>query len=115
MVRVKRGNVARRKRKKVLKRAKGFRGSLKRLYRVAAKVAVMKALRYSTIARKDRKGDFRRLWIIRINAALRLLGLSYSKFISGLKKKNILLDRKMLAELAVSDSKAFEKVVETIR
>lgn len=115
MVRVKRGNVARNRRKKVLKRAKGFRGSLKRLFRVGAKVAVMKALRYSTIDRKDRKSNFRRLWIARINAAVRGFGLSYSKFIAGLKKKNILLDRKMLADLAVSDPNAFAKVVEAVK
>ena len=115
MVRVKRGNAARQKRKKSLKRAKGFRGSLKRLYRVAAKVAVMKAMRYASVDRKDRKGNFRNLWIVRINAALRELGMSYSRFIAALKKKNILLDRKMLAEIALSDPKAFSKVVETVR
>ncbi|OGC14076.1 50S ribosomal protein L20 [candidate division WOR-1 bacterium RIFOXYC2_FULL_37_10] len=115
MVRVKRGNVARKRRKKVLKRAKGFRGSLKRLYRVAAKIAVMKAMRHSTVDRKDRKGNFRSLWIARINAALKGFGISYSKFIGALKKKNILLDRKMLADLAVSDSAAFAKVVEAVK
>ncbi|MBI5700313.1 50S ribosomal protein L20 [Candidatus Saganbacteria bacterium] len=115
MVRVKRGSVARKKRKKVLNRAKGFRGSLKRLYRVGAKVAGMKALRYSTNDRKDRKSNFRRLWISRINAALRDLGYTYSRFISSLKKKGILLDRRSLSELAISDPKAFAKVVESVK
>lgn len=115
MVRVKRGYVARRKRKKVLRRAKGFRGSLKRLYRVGAKVAVMKALRYSTNDRKDKKSNFRRLWIARINAALKEMGLTYSRFISALKKKGILLDRRSLSEMAISDPKAFAKVVETVK
>ena len=115
MVRVKRGNVARLRRKKVLKRAKGFRGTLKRLYRVGAKVAVMKAMRYSTNDRKDKKSNFRSLWIIRINAAVREFGLSYSKFMAAIIKKGILLDRKMLAEMAVSDPQAFAKVVETVK
>ena len=115
MVRVKRGYVARRKRKKVLKRAKGFRGTLKRLYRVGAKVAVMKAMRYSTNDRKDRKSNFRSLWIVRINAALKELGMTYSKFINDLKKKGILLDRRSLADLAVYDKNAFQKVVEAAK
>lgn len=115
MVRVKRGNVARKKRKKVLNRAKGFRGSLRRLYRVGAKIAVMKAMRYSTNDRKDRKANFRSLWIARINAALREMGYTYSRFISGLKKKGILLDRRTLSELAINDPAAFAKVVESIK
>lgn len=115
MVRVKRGFVARRKRKKVLNRAKGFRGSLKRLYRTGAKVAVMKALSYATVHRKDRKSDFRKLWITRINAALREIGMTYSRFISALKKKNILINRKMLADLAVMDINAFNKVVDAAK
>lgn len=115
MVRVKRGFVARRRRKKVLKRAKGFRGSLSTLFRVAAKPAVVKALVHSTVDRKDKKANFRRLWIVRINAALKEFGLSYSKFISALKKKKILLDRRSLAEIAVSDSKAFAKIVEAVK
>lgn len=115
MVRVKRGFVARRKRKKVLKRAKGFRGTLHKLYRVGAKVAVMKAMRSSTIHRKDRKADFRKLWITRINAAVRNFGLSYSKFMSALKKKGLLLDRRTLSELAIFDPKAFAKIVESLK
>ena len=115
MVRVKRGYVARRKRKKVLKRAKGFRGSLRRLYRVGAKVAVMKAMRYSTNDRKERKSNFRSLWIVRINAALRELDFTYNKFIAALKKKGVILDRKILADLAVFDPKTFAKVVDAVK
>ena len=115
MVRVKRGNVARQKRKKVLNRAKGFRGSLRKLYRVGAKVAVMKAMKYSTNGRKDRKSNFRSLWIVRINAAVRELGLTYSKFVNGLKKKNILIDRKMLADIAVTEPSVFAKIVEATK
>ncbi len=115
MVRVKRGNVARKKRKKVLTRAKGFRGTLGTLYRVGAKVAVMKAMRYSTNDRKDRKSNFRSLWIARINAALREMGLTYSRFIGALNKKGILLDRRSLADLAVFDPNAFQKVVEAVK
>ncbi len=114
MVRVKRGNVARKKRKKVLKRAKGFRGSLRRLYR-ASKQAVYHALKYATRDRRDRKGDFRALWNARINAAVRKQGLSYSKFINLLKKHKIALNRKMLSELAISDKEAFTKIVETVK
>jgi large subunit ribosomal protein L20 len=111
MVRVKRGNVARKKRKKVLKRAKGFRGSLHKLFR-PAKQAVVKALLYSTRDRKVRKREFRYLWIARINAAVKPLGLSYSRLINGLKKANVVINRKMLAELALCDTKAFSKIVE---
>jgi len=115
MVRVKRGNVARKKRKKVLKRAKGFRGSLRRLYRVAAKVAVIKAQRYATRDRRTRKRDFRALWITRINAACRQAGISYSQFIAGLKKAKIKLDRKVLSQIAIFDPKAFKKIVDTVK
>ncbi len=114
MVRVKRGFVARRKRKKVLKRAKGFRGSLRRLYR-ASKQAVMHSKRYATRDRRDRKGDFRTLWNVRINAGVRKLGLSYSKFINGLKKHNIIINRKMLSDLAITDTNAFEKIVSIVK
>lgn len=114
MVRVKRGFVARRKHKKLLKRAKGFTGSLRRLYR-QAKQTVYHAMRYSTYDRRDKKANFRRLWISRIGAAARSLGLSYNKFINGLKKKKILLDRKMLAHLAVNEPNAFKKLVELIK
>jgi large subunit ribosomal protein L20 len=111
MTRVKRGNVARKRRKKILKLAKGFRGSHSTLFRTANQ-QVMKALRSAYRDRKNRKRDFRRLWITRINAAARLHGLSYSQLIGNLKKANIELNRKMLAQIAILDSAAFSKVVE---
>ncbi|BCU09870.1 MULTISPECIES: 50S ribosomal protein L20 [Microcystis] len=111
MSRVKRGNVARKRRKKVLKLAKGFRGSHSRLFRTANQ-QVMKALRNAYRDRRKRKRDFRRLWITRINAAARQQGISYSQLTGQLKKANILLNRKMLAQLAVLDPVAFAKVVE---
>lgn len=114
MVRVKRGNVARKKRKKLLKRAKGFRGSLRRLYR-SAKQAVYHAMRYQTRDRRARKREFRYLWNARISAASKKFGITYSRFINGLKKKNILLNRKMLADLAVADPKAFSKIIDLIK
>lgn len=114
MVRVKRGNVARKKRKKVLKRAKGFRGSLRTIY-TRAKQAVYHAQKYATADRRTKKGDFRKLWNARINAAARKFGLSYSRFINGLKKNNISLNRKMLADIAVFDQKAFAKIVEALK
>jgi large subunit ribosomal protein L20 len=111
MTRVKRGNVARKRRKKILKLAKGFRGSHSKLFRTANQL-VLKALRSAYRDRKRRKRDFRRLWIARINAAARLHGMSYSQLIGNLKKANILLNRKMLAQLAVLDADSFNKVVE---
>ncbi|AKV67727.1 MAG: 50S ribosomal protein L20 [Microcystis sp. M54BS1] len=114
MSRVKRGNVARKRRKKVLKLAKGFRGSHSRLFRTANQ-QVMKALRNAYRDRRKRKRDFRRLWITRINAAARQQGISYSQLTGQLKKANILLNRKMLAQLAVLDPVAFAKVVETAK
>ena len=111
MTRVKRGNVARKRRNKILKLAKGFRGSHSTLFRTANQ-QVMKALRSSYRDRKNRKRDFRRLWITRINAAARLHGLSYSQLMGNLKKANIELNRKMLAQIAILDSAAFTKVVE---
>lgn len=111
MTRVKRGNVARKRRKKILKIAKGFRGSHSTLFRTANQ-QVMKALRNAYRDRKKRKRDFRRLWITRINAAARINGLSYSQLIGHLKKANIQLNRKMLAQLAVLDPASFHKVVE---
>ena len=114
MVRVKRGYTARRRRKKVLKRTKGFRGSLKKLYR-PAKQAYIKALKHATRGRRERKREMRSLWIARINAAARLHGLSYSKFISGLKKAKISLDRRTLSELAISDPSAFAKLAKAIK
>ena len=108
-MRIKRGFKARRRRKKILKLAKGFRGGRSKLYRTAAD-AVDKALMYAYRDRRARKRDFRRLWISRINAAARMNNLSYSKFIHGLKLANIELDRKVLAELAVSDPSGFAQV-----
>ena len=109
MARIKGGMNAKRKHKKVLKLAKGFRGSRSKQYRVA-KQSVMRALTESYRGRKERKRQFRELWITRINAACRLNDISYSKFMYGLKKANITLNRKMLAELAVSDEKAFAEI-----
>lgn len=111
MARVKRGNVARKRRKKILKLAKGFRGSHSRLFRTANQ-QVMKALRNAYRDRRKKKRDFRRLWITRINAAARLQGISYSQLIGKLKKADILINRKMLAQLAVLDPAGFAKVVE---
>jgi len=108
-MRVKRGFKARRRRKKVLKLAKGFRGGRSKLFRTAAD-AVDKALMYSYRDRRVRKRDFRRLWITRINAATRLNHLPYSKFIRGLKLAGVELDRKVLAELAISDPAGFAKI-----
>jgi large subunit ribosomal protein L20 len=110
-MRVKRGFKARRRRKKVLKLAKGFRGGHSKLFRTAADT-VDRALRYAYRDRRQRKRDFRRLWIVRINAAARMNKLSYSKFIQGLKLAKISLDRKVLAELAISDPAGFTKIAE---
>lgn len=111
MARVKRGNVARKRRKKILKMAKGYRGSHSKLFRTANQ-QVMKALRYAYADRRKRKRDFRRLWITRINAAARLHGMSYSQLIGNLKKADIQINRKMLAQIAVLDPASFGKVVE---
>ena len=108
-MRIKRGFKARRRRKKVLKLAKGFRGGRSKLFRTAAD-AVDKALMYSYRDRRRRKRDFRRLWITRINAAYRLNKLPYSKFIRGLKLAGVELDRKVLAELAISDPAGFAQI-----
>ncbi|MCG2757214.1 MAG: 50S ribosomal protein L20 [Desulfobacteraceae bacterium] len=110
-MRVKRGFKANRRRKKILKLAKGYRGGRSKLFRTALN-AVDKALMYAYRDRKARKRDFRRLWIARINAATRMNNLSYSKFIHGLKLANIEIDRKVLAELAVSDPFGFAKIAE---
>ena len=109
-MRVKRGFKARKRRKKVLKLAKGFRGGRSKLFRTATD-AVDKALMYAYRDRRVRKRDFRRLWIARINAATRMNNLSYSKFIHGLKLAGVELDRKVLAELAISDPSGFSKIV----
>ncbi|PAX60104.1 50S ribosomal protein L20 [Brunnivagina elsteri] len=111
MTRVKRGNVARKRRKKILKLAKGFRGSHSTLFRTANQ-QVMKALRSAYRDRKKKKRDFRRLWITRINAAVRLHGMSYSKFVGNLKKAEIEINRKMLAQIAVLDPAGFAKIAE---
>jgi large subunit ribosomal protein L20 len=110
-MRVKRGFKARRRRKKVLKLAKGFRGGHSKLFRTAADT-VDRSLMYAYRDRRQRKRDFRRLWIARINAAARMNKLSYSKFIQGLKRAKIDLDRKVLAELAISDPAGFSKIAE---
>ena len=111
MARIKRAVNAHKKRRKVLKLAKGYWGSKSKQYRTASE-QVRRSLRYAYEGRKMRKRDFRRLWIIRINAAARLSGMSYSTFINGLKKKNIEVNRKMLADLAVNDAAAFAQLVE---
>jgi len=113
MPRVRRGFKARRRRKKWLKLAKGFRGGRQK-YR-KARETVMRALRYAYRDRRQRKRQFRRLWITRINAATRQRGLSYSQFICGLGKANVGLDRKVLADIAVHDPDAFTKLVELAR
>jgi len=111
MPRVKRGVTARARHKKVLKQAKGYYSSRSRVYRLA-KQAVIKAGQYAYRDRHQRKRQFRRLWVARINAAARLSGLSYSRFIDGLSKAGIDLDRKVLADIAVHDKPGFEKLVE---
>lgn len=111
MARVKTANITRKKHKKVLKRAKGYYGAKHYRFRMA-KQAVMKSGMYAYIGRKDKKSNFRKLWIARINAAARMNGTTYSKLIAGMKKANIVVNRKMLAELAVSDPKAFTEIAE---
>ncbi|KPN71289.1 50S ribosomal protein L20 [Neisseria sp. 83E34] len=111
MPRVKRGVTARARHKKVLALAKGYRGRRKNVYRVA-KQAVMKAGQYAYRDRRQRKRQFRQLWIVRINAGARQSGLSYSKFMNGLKRAAIEIDRKVLADLAVFDKAAFAQLVE---
>lgn len=113
-MRVKRGNVSRNRHKKILKLAKGFKGARSRIFKVA-NIAVMKALKYAYRDRKATKRNMRRLWIIRINAAVRANGISYSKFINACKKANILVNRKMLAELAVNEPEAFQVIVDTAK
>ena len=109
MVRVTNAVASRKRRKRLLKRAKGFFGDRKNHTKLSQD-AVMKALSYNYIHRKKKKGDFRSLWIIRINTAARLCGLSYSKFINGLLKADVKIDRKMLADLAVKDFEGFTAV-----
>jgi large subunit ribosomal protein L20 len=114
MPRVKRGPKRKNRRAKILKLAKGFYGMKSRGHRIA-KEAVNKALNYSFAGRKDRKGDFRKLWIARINAAARLNGISYSQLISGLKAAGNNVDRKILADIAVRDAAAFTALVESAK
>ena len=111
MARVKRGNVARKRRNKILRLARGFRGGNGSLFRTANQ-RVMKALCNAYRDRRRRKRDFRRLWIARINAAARLNGLSYSRFMNGVLKANIKLNRKALADIAIHDAAAFAKIAE---
>jgi large subunit ribosomal protein L20 len=114
MPRVKRGVTARARHKKVLRQAKGFRGRRKNVYRVA-KQAVMKAGQYAYRDRRNRKRGMRALWIARINAAVRELGMTYSAFMSGLKRAQIEIDRKVLADLAVADKPAFARIASQVK
>jgi large subunit ribosomal protein L20 len=111
MARIKGAMMTRKRRKKVLKLAKGYFGGKSKLFKTA-KEAVMKSGQYAYIGRRQRKRDFRRLWIARINAAAKLNGMNYSTFMNGLKKAGITMNRKMLAELAVSDAAAFTALTE---
>lgn len=114
MARVKKGVTAHRRHKKILKLAKGYRGSKSKLFKKANET-VMKALYYARRDRRAKKGEFRKLWIARINAAARINGISYSQMINGLTKAGIQINRKMLADLAVNDMPAFGKLVETAK
>ena len=111
MARVKRGVTARRRHKKILSRAKGYYNARRKVFRVA-KQAVIKALQYSYIGRKQKKRQFRALWIVRINAGARQYGLSYSRMMNGLKKAGVTVDRKVLADIAVHDIQAFGALAE---
>ena len=111
---IKRGVNAVKKRRKIMKLAKGYFGSKSKLYRVARQ-AVMKSLSYAYVGRKNKKRDFRQLWIARINAACRINGLSYSKFMYGLKLADVNLNRKVLADMAVNDANGFATLVETAK
>ncbi|MGM0396244.1 MAG: 50S ribosomal protein L20 [Bacillota bacterium] len=111
MARVKRGVNAKKRHKKVLKAARGYYGAKSKIFRPANQ-AVMKSLNYAFIGRKQKKREFRKMWIARINAAARINGMSYSKFISGIKKSGIEVNRKMLSEMAIHDSEGFAKLVE---
>ena len=114
MARVKTAIITRKKHNKILKRAKGYYGAKHYRFRMA-KQQVMKSGNYAFVGRKDKKSDFRKLWITRINAAARQNGLTYSKLINGLKKANIVINRKMLAEIAVTDPKAFAEIAKKIK
>ena len=114
MARVKGAMMTRKRRKKILKRAKGYWGSKSTHYRVANQ-AVMKSLKYAYIGRKHKKRDFRRLWITRISAACKTCDINYSRFMNGLKKAGIEMNRKALSELAIADAEAFKALVETAK
>ena len=114
MARIKGAVKTRARRKKILKLAKGYRGAKSKLFKTANQ-AVMKSLSYAYRDRKAKKREFRQLWIARINAATRMNGISYSKFMNGLKKNNININRKMLSEIAISDPAAFTKLVEKVK
>ena len=114
MARVKTAIITRKRHKKVLKQAKGYFGAKHYRFRNANQ-AVLKSLYYAYVGRKDKKSNFRKLWIARINAAARMNGTTYSKLIAGMKKANIVVNRKMLAELAVNDPKAFTQIAETAK
>ena len=114
MARVKGAMKTRARHKKILKLAKGYRGAKSKLYKTANQ-AVMKSLVYAYRDRKAKKREFRQLWIARINAAARANGMSYSKFMNGLKQKGIEINRKMLSEIAISDPEAFKKLVDQVR
>jgi len=114
MARIKGAVTTRARRKRVLKRAKGYFGAKSIRFKMA-KQAVMKSGQYAFVGRKNKKRDFRRLWIARINAAARINGISYSRLMDGLKKKNININRKMLAEMAVNDATGFAKLVEAVK
>lgn len=114
MARVKGGMATKKRRNRVLKLAKGYRGAKSKQFRTA-KQAVMKSLNYAYVGRKLRKREFRTLWIARINAATRMNGMSYSRFMNGLKNANITMNRKMLADIAVNDPAAFTTLVETAK
>ena len=114
MARIKKGLNSHKRRKKTLKLARGFYGSASRHYR-SAKTSVMRAQRSAFVGRKQKKRDFRKLWIARINAAARINGISYSRLINGLKLANVEVNRKMLADLAVNDAAAFTQLVEVAK
>ena len=113
-MRIKRGNAGVKRHKKILKLAKGFIGARSRIFKVA-NIAVMKALKYAYRDRRTTKRNMRRLWIVRINAAVRAEGMNYSRFVNACKKANIQVNRKMLADLAVNDKEAFAVVVEAAK
>ena len=114
MARVKTARTTRARHKKILKQAKGYYGAKHYRFRNANQ-AVMKSLAYAYVGRKDKKSNFRKLWIARINAGARMNGMTYSKLIAGLKKANVTINRKMLAELAVNDEKAFAEIVKVAK